>query len=101
MPGNCETKQTIGMKRVIADCGYDSNRIRATSRRQGTIPVIPGRCNRKRPIQHDERRDKDCWRVEAMFCLLKNFRHIATLCDKLAGNFLSAVSISAAMAFWL
>jgi transposase len=63
--------ETIGMKRVIADRGYDANRIRATLREQGTIPVIPGRCNRKRPIQYDQRRSKDRWRVEAMFCRLK------------------------------
>ena len=63
--------ETIGMKRVIADRGYDANRIRAALREQGTIPVIPGRRNRKRPIQYDERRYKDRWRVEAMFCRLK------------------------------
>lgn len=44
--------ETVGMKRVIADRGYDANRIRAALREQGTIPVIPGRRNRKRPIQH-------------------------------------------------
>jgi len=48
--------ETIDMKRVIADRGYDANRIRTTLREQGTIPVIPGRRNRKRPIQYDERR---------------------------------------------
>lgn len=90
-----------GMKRVIADRGYDANRIRATLRDQGTIPVIPGRHNRKRPIQYDERRYKDRWRVEAMFSRLKDFRRIAARYDKLARNFLSAVSLAAAVAFWL
>ena len=47
-----------------------------------TIPVIPGRRNRKRPNQYDERRYKDRWRVEAMFCRLKDFRRIATRYDK-------------------
>lgn len=87
------------MKRVIADRGYDANRLRAALREQDTIPVIPGR--RKRPIQHDERRHKDRWRVEAMFCRLKDFRRIATRYDKLARNFLSAVALAAAVAFWL
>ena len=77
------------------------NRIRVALREQGTIPVIPGRRNRKRPIQYDERRYKDRWRVEAMFCRLKDFRRIATRYDKLARNFLSAVSLAAAVAFWL
>ena len=93
--------ETIGMKRVIADRGYDANRIRVALREQGTIPVIPGRRNRKRPIQYDERRYKDRWRVKAMFCRLKDFRRIATRYDKLARNFLSAVSLAAAVAFWL
>jgi transposase len=93
--------ETVGMKRVIADRGYDANRIRAILREQGSIPVIPGRRNRKRPIQYDERRYKDRWRVEAMFCRLKDFRRIATRYDKLARNFLSAVSLAAAVAFWL
>ena len=93
--------ETIGMKRVIADRGYDANRIRAALREQGTIPVIPGRRNRKRPIQYDERRYNDRWRVEAMFCRLKDFRRIATRYDKLARNFLSAVTLAAAIAFWL
>ena len=43
--------ETRSMKRVIADRGDDANRLRATLRDQGTIPVIPGSRNRKRPIQ--------------------------------------------------
>ena len=92
---------TIGMKRVIADRGYDANRLRATLRDQGTIPIIPGRRNRKRTIQYDERRYRDRWLVEAMFCRLKDFRRVATRYDKLARNYLSAVALAAAIAFWL
>lgn len=47
---------TAGMKRVIADRGYDASHVRLKLRDQGTTPVIPGRRNRKRPIQYDERR---------------------------------------------
>ena len=89
------------MKRVIADRGYDAKRIRATLREQGIIPVIPGRRNRKRPIQYDERRYKDRWRGEPMFCRLKDFRRIATRYDKLAKNLLSAISLAATVAFCL
>lgn len=86
------------MKRVIADKRYDANRLRARIRAQGAIPVIPGRRNRKRPIRFDERRYRDRWRIEAMFCRLKDFRRIATRCEKLARNFLSAVHLAAAVA---
>ena len=89
------------MKRLIADRGYDANSLRAALRANNTIPVIPGRRNRKRPIQHDTRRYKDRWRVEAMFCRLKDFRRIATRYDKLARNYLAAVHLAAAVAFWL
>lgn len=51
--------ETVGMKRLIADRGYDANRLRATLPGQGTIPIIPGRRNRKRPNQYDERRYRD------------------------------------------
>lgn len=46
-------------------------------------------------------RYKDRWRGEAMFCRLKDFRRIDTRYDKLARNFLSAVSLAAAMAILL
>ena len=87
------------MKRLIADRRYDANRLRATLREQGAIPVIPGRRNRKRLIQYDQRRYRDRWRVEAMFCGLKDFRRVATR-DKLA-FYHSAVALAAAIAFWL
>jgi len=93
--------ETIGMKRLIADRGYDANRLRSTLRSQGTIPVIPGRKNRKRLIRYDEKRYKDRWRVEATFCRLKDFRRVATRYDKLARNYLSAVMLAAAVAYWL
>ncbi|MET4702224.1 transposase [Constrictibacter sp. MBR-5] len=85
----------------MADRGYDANYFRATLREAGTTPVIPGRANRKRPIRHDRRRYRDRWRIEAVFCRLKDFRRIATRYDKLAKNFLSAVALAAAVAFWL
>lgn len=90
-----------GMKRLIADRGYDANRFRTTLKGQNTVPIIPGRRNRKRPIRYDERRYKGRWRVEAMFCRLKDFRRVATRYDKLARNYLSAVQLAAAVAFWL
>ena len=89
------------MKRLIADRGYDANRIRTALRRQNTIPVIPGRKNRKRAIRYDETRYKERWRIEAMFCRLKDFRRVATRYDKLARNYKSAVMLAAAVAFWL
>ena len=89
------------VRRLIADRGYDANSLRRTLRSTGTIPVIPGRRSRKRPIRHDERRYRDRWRIEAAFCRLKDFRRVATRYDKLAVNFLSAVVLAAIIAFWV
>lgn len=91
--------ETVSMKRVIAERGYDANRIRATLHEQGPISVIPGCRNRKRPIQYDERRYKDRWRVDAMFCRLKDFRRIATPYDRCAHTFMSAISIAATVCY--
>ena len=108
-PGNTSDIKAAGeliedatrFKRLVADRGYDANHFRTTLREAGTKPVIPGRINRKRPIRYDRRRYRDRWRIEAVFCRLKDFRRIATRYDKLAKNFLSAVALAAAVAFWL
>jgi len=39
--------------------------------------------------------------IENAFCCLKDFRRIATRYDKLADNFLSAIALATAVAFWL
>lgn len=88
-------------RRLIADRGYDANRLRRALRSVGTVPVIPGRRSRKRLIRHDERRYRDRWRIEAAFCRLKDFRRVATRYDKLALNFLSTVVLAAIIAFWI
>ena len=56
---------------MFARNGYDANKLRPTLKANDTIPVNPGRCNRKWPFQYDERRYKDRWRVKAIFCPLK------------------------------
>lgn len=86
---------------LIADKGYDADALRHRLERSGTRAVIPGRTNRKRTIRHDRRRYRDRWRIEAMFCRLKDFRRVATRYDRLAANFLSAVTLAAIVAFWL
>ncbi len=86
---------------LIADKGYDANTLRKRLRATGTLTVIPGRCNRKKPIRHDKIRYRSRWRIEAAFCRLKDFRRIATRYDKLARNFLSAVALATLIAFWV
>lgn len=89
------------VRRLIADKGYDADRFRRALKTAGTVPVIPGRINRRRLVQYDKLRYRDRWRIEAAFCRLKDFRRVATRYDKLARNFLSAVALAAVIAFWV
>jgi transposase len=63
--------KAVRCRRMIADRGYDANRIRAILREQGIARVIPGRSTRIRSTRSDEHGCKDHWRLRAMFCRLK------------------------------
>ena len=84
------------IRRLAADRGYDANRLRAALRSKG---IIPGTRTRKRRIQHDKRRYRERWRIEATINRLEDFRRIATRYDKLAQNEASAVALAAVIAF--
>lgn len=89
------------MRYLLGDKGYDADSLRRSLREAGAIPVIPGRRNRTRTIRYDKQRYRDRHLVENAFCRLKDFRRVATRYDKLAANFLSAVALATAIAFWL
>lgn len=42
------------MRYLLADKGYDADRLRRSLRDAGAVPVIPGRRNRKRTIRYDK-----------------------------------------------
>jgi transposase len=94
-------KRADRMQYLIADKGYDADRLRSSLRQAGTTPVIPGRRNRRRSIRHDQQRYRDRHLIENAFCRLKDFRRVATRYDKLATNFLSGVALVTAATFWL
>jgi transposase len=86
---------------LLADKGYDADALRRSLRQAGAVPVIPGRCSRKRVTRYDKQRYRDRHLIENAFCRLKDFRRVATRYDKLAANFLSGVALVTAVAFWL
>ena len=90
-----------GVRYLIGDKGYDADALRTSLRKSGTVPVIPGRSNRKRKIAYDKRRYRDRHLIENAFCRIKDFRRVAMRYDKLATNFLSAVAIATLVAFWI
>lgn len=75
---------------LIADKGYDSEKIREKAQSYGLKAIIPRRSNSKK-----DNKDFDPYLyklrhlVENMFARLKHFRSIATRFDKLARNFKS------------
>ncbi|MDG5487391.1 IS5 family transposase [Sphingomonas sp. BGYR3] len=86
---------------VLEDKAYDSNAIRDLIERQGAVPNIPSKANRRWKSFFSKTLYKGRNAVERMFCRLKDYRRIATRYDKLATNFLSAVYLAAAVTWWL
>ena len=86
---------------LIADRGYDSDWFRHALVDRGIEPCIPGRKNRKQPVEYDEELYKQRNLVERMFGRLKDWRRIAMRYDRCAHTFMSAICIAATVIFWL
>jgi transposase len=86
---------------IIADKGYDSERIREQILSQGAQVVIP---RKKNSIKGNSELDKGLYRyrhlVENTFARLKQYRAIATRFDKLKRNYESVVAMACAY-LWL
>lgn len=87
-------------KALLADKGYDGDTVRENLLRQGILPIIPSKTNRRQPIPCDFRRYRDRNRIERMFAHLKQFRRIAARYDKTALSFASFLNL-AAIRKWL
>ena len=96
-----KTIENLPAHAVVADKGYDADHFIATIEASGAQAVIPPRSNRLTQRSFDRHHYKDRNLIERFFARIKHFRRIATRYDKLARNFLSAVSLAAAVAFWL
>jgi putative transposase len=88
-------------KQVLADKAYDSDEFRHWLKQRGSMPVIPNKCNRKKPHPFKKRRYKQRNKIERMFCRLKDARRIATRYDKSAVVFLNAVCLISIVYWWL
>jgi transposase len=87
-------------KLIIADKGYDSDKLVRWIEERGGIVVIPSRITAKNPRDTDWHNYKERHLVENLFLKLKNRRRFATRYDKLASYFF-AVTIRAAILVWL
>lgn len=86
---------------LIGDKGYDSDKLREALRERGIEPCIPGRSNRKEPVEYDKELYKQRNLVERLFGRLKDWRRVATRYDRCAHTFFSAICIAAAFIFYL
>ena len=96
MPGGLPSAEWL-----LADRGYDADWFRNALKDKGITPCIPGRKSRGRLVKYDKRRYKRRNRIEIMFGRLKDWRRIATRCDRCPKVFLSAVALAATVMFWL
>jgi len=88
-------------KELLADRGYDSNRLRAELMERGTTPCIPPTRNRKVELPYDRVLYRQRHRIENAFGRLKDWRRVATRYDRCAHTFFSAICIAATVIFWL
>ncbi len=69
------------------DRAYEGDATRQTARDVGLEPVVPPKRNRRNPWVYDVQLYKRRNEVERFFRRIKDFRRIATRCDKLDVTF--------------
>jgi putative transposase len=82
-------------KAVIADKGYDSERLVEAIRATGAEVVIPPRSNRKEQREYDRHLYKQRNGVERCVSYLKQYRRVATRYEKRGRNYLALVYLAA------
>jgi transposase len=85
---------------VVGDKGYSSRKVRRYLAQRGTGTVIPRRANepQQRRFERDRYRERN--RVERLINRLKQFRRVATRYEKLAGSYVTMVTL-AAILLWI
>ena len=86
---------------MIADKGYDNDRLRKALGERNIKSCIPGRTNRREPVAYDTELYQRRNLIERMFGRLKDWRRIATRYDRCAHTFFSAICIATTVIFWL
>ena len=85
---------------VIADKGYDSQKIVDAVERSGAQAVIPPRSHIKNPRPCDFALYAERYRIECFFNKLKHYRSVATRYCKTARNFAALIYLAATM-IWM
>lgn len=88
-------------EQCLADAAYDSDALRRSLIARGTRPVIPNNPTRKNKHPFDKAAYRQRNVVERSFARLKDWRRIATRYDRLARNYLAAVTLASIVCYWL
>lgn len=86
---------------LLGDRGYDTEWFRNALIEMGISPCIPSRAGRKAPIPYDSDLYRLRHRIENMFARLKDWRRIATRCDRCPILFLSVCASAATAIHWV
>ena len=92
--------ENLDYQYLLADKGYDSDKVVQKVVESGAEPVIPPRSNRKEQRFYDKHIYKERNLVERLFLKLKHFRRVATRYERLGRNYLAMLYIAASM-IWL
>jgi transposase len=92
--------ENVQTEYVIADKGYDSERVLGKVAELGAIAVIPSRSNRKIQREYDRELYKERNQIERTFNKLKHYRRLATRYDRKALYFRSFLYLAASL-LWL
>jgi transposase len=92
--------EDIETTHVIADKGYNSERVLEKIKELGASPIIPPKFNRKVQREYDRELYKMRNRIDRTFNKLKRFGRIATRYDREAVYFCSFLYLAASL-LWL
>jgi transposase len=101
LPGQGLVEKVPAATTMLGDTAYDSDRFRAFLTDRGTTPEIKQNPTRKKlhPFDPSAYRGRNV--IERAFCLLKDWRRVATRYDKLARNFTATVILAAIVRWWI
>ncbi len=78
---------------LIGDRAFDADWLLAEIEAIGAMAVIPPRRNRTMPRHHDREMYRWRHRIENVFARIREFRAVATRCDKTEASFAAAIHL--------
>ena len=89
-----ESFYSEGKHYLLMDRAYEDNETRELAVKQGFVPVVPPKRNRKNPWEYDKELYKRRNEVERYFLRIKRFRRVFTRYDKLDVLYLGNLTLA-------